>query len=64
MEVEGYYPRVRGRGRFAGIGAWFYAQTQARIHTLVMRGFLRFLARIELPPTPTQSPVIVARRDA
>jgi hypothetical protein len=64
MEVEGYYPRIRGRGRFAGIGAWFYAQTQARIHTLVMRGFLRFLARIELPPTPTQSPVIVARRDA
>jgi hypothetical protein len=64
MEVDGYYPRIRGGGRFAGIGAWLYAQTQARIHTLIMRGFLRFLSRIEVPPTPTDSPVIVARGNA
>jgi hypothetical protein len=64
MEVEGYYPRIRGSGTLAGIGAWLYAHTQSRIHTLVMRGFLRFLARIELPPRPTGSPVIVARGNA
>ena len=64
MEVDGYYPRIRGGGRFAGIGAWLYAQTQARIHTLVMRGFLHFLARIEVPPTPSDSPVVVARGNA
>lgn len=58
MEVEGYYPRIRGRGRFAGVGAWVYAQTQARIHTMVMRGFLRSLSRLELPPSPARSPLV------
>lgn len=44
MEVDGYYPRCRGRGWFAPLGTWIYGRTQARIHRLVMRGFLRSLA--------------------
>jgi hypothetical protein len=62
MEVEGYYPRIRGSGRFARVGAWVYAQTQARIHTAVMRGFLRSLARLEPPLSPTRSPAASAER--
>ena len=61
MEVEGYYPSIRGRGRFAGVGAWLYAQTQARVHTVVMRRFLRSLERLELPPSPTRSAAAGAR---
>ena len=50
MEVDGYYPRIRAGGWFAPVGAWLYGQTQARIHRLVFRGFLRSLAGLELPP--------------
>jgi hypothetical protein len=61
MEVEGYHPRIRGDGGFASARTWLYAQTQARIHTLVMRGFLRSLGQVELPPSPSRSSVVVAR---
>jgi hypothetical protein len=61
MEVEGYYPRIRGSGVLASAGTWLYAQTQARIHTLVMRGFLRSLTQLELPPSATRSSVVVTR---
>lgn len=50
MEVNGYHPAVRGGRRFAPVGTWLYAQTQARIHGHIMRGFLRSLAALELPP--------------
>jgi hypothetical protein len=50
VEVRNFYPWIRGSGRFARLGTWFYSQTQARIHSLVTRGFLRSLARLELPP--------------
>jgi hypothetical protein len=61
MEVEGYHPRIRGNGRFAAAGSWLYAQTQARIHTRVMRGFLRSISQLELPPNPATSSVAVVR---
>lgn len=44
MEVRGYYPRSRGGGRLAPIGAWIYAHTQAEVHRAVLRGFMRSLA--------------------
>ena len=50
MEVAGYYPRCRGGGWFAPVGTWLYAYTQARIHRLVMRGFMRSLAGFDLSP--------------
>ena len=49
VEVENFYPGLRGRGRFARIGAWFYAQTQLRIHVFVCNGFLKHLPRLEFP---------------
>ena len=48
MEVDGYYPRCRGGRWFLPVGTWLYAQTQARIHRLVMRGFMRSLAQLNL----------------
>jgi hypothetical protein len=51
LEVRNFYPLLRGSGRFARFGAWFYAQTQLRIHVLVCNGFLRSLARVDLPPS-------------
>ncbi len=48
--VANFYPFLRGSGWFARIGAFFYAQTQLRIHVLVTRGFLRSLESGELPP--------------
>ena len=48
--VANFYPFLRGSGWFARIGAWFYSQTQLRIHVLVTRGFLRSLASGDLPP--------------
>ena len=33
------------------IGAWLYGQTQLRIHVLICNGFLRSLARLDLPPS-------------
>ena len=49
-EVENFYPLLRGYGRFARLGARFYGLTQLRLHVLITRGFLRSLARLELPP--------------
>ena len=51
VAVHNFYPFIRGRGRFARFGAWFYGQTQVRIHRLVTFGFLRSLARLDLPPS-------------
>jgi hypothetical protein len=48
-EVENFYPFVRGSGRFARFGARIYAATQLRIHIVVTNGFLRSLARLDLP---------------
>jgi hypothetical protein len=55
IEVRNFYPWLRGSGRFARFGTWLYSQTQARIHSLVTRGFLRSLARLELPPSEVGS---------
>jgi hypothetical protein len=44
MEVQNFYPWLRGAGPFARIGVWLYAQTQQRIHRAVTRSFLRRLA--------------------
>lgn len=44
MEVQNFYPWLRGRGRFARLGVWIYANTQQRIHRMVTRRFLRRLA--------------------
>ena len=51
LEVRNFYPWLRGSGRFARLGAWLYGQTQLRIHELVCNGFLRSLARLDLPPS-------------
>jgi hypothetical protein len=50
-EVENFYPFLRGSGWFARIGARLYAATQLRVHILVTNGFLRSLARLDLPPS-------------
>lgn len=50
-EVENFYPFLRGSGWFARIGAKVYAVTQLRIHVLVTNGFLRSLAKLDLPPS-------------
>jgi hypothetical protein len=44
MEVQNFYPWLRGTGPFARVGVWVYAQTQQRIHRTVTREFLRRLA--------------------
>ena len=49
-EVRNFYPWLRGSGRFARFGTWLYSHTQVRIHAFVTHGFLRSLARLELPP--------------
>jgi hypothetical protein len=49
VEVENFYPGIRGRGRFARLGAWIYAQTQLRIHVLVCNAFLRSIPRLDFP---------------
>jgi hypothetical protein len=45
MEVQNFYPWLRGTGPFARIGVWIYAQTQQRIHRAVTRRFLQRLAQ-------------------
>jgi hypothetical protein len=50
-EVQNFYPLLRGSGRLARIGARFYAATQLRVHVFVTNGFLRSLARLDLPPS-------------
>lgn len=62
MEVDGYYPRCRGGGWFAPVGTWLYVQTQARIHHLVMRRFMRSLVRLELSPSRAGKSVPVRLR--
>ncbi len=44
MEVQNFYPWLRGHGPFARLGVWIYANTQQRIHRVVTRRFLRRLA--------------------
>jgi hypothetical protein len=44
MEVRNFYPWLRGSGRFARFGAWFYGHTQQRLHRWITRGFLRSMA--------------------
>jgi hypothetical protein len=44
MDVENFYPWLRGRGAFARLGVWVYANTQQRIHRVVTRRFLLVLA--------------------
>lgn len=51
LAVRNFYPWLRGSGRFARFGAWLYGQTQLRIHVLICNGFLRSLARLDLPPS-------------
>jgi hypothetical protein len=43
VEVANFYPSIA-----SGIGRWFYANTQSRIHVIVTHGFLRSLARLDL----------------
>ena len=51
-EVSNFYPFLRGGGWFARIGVRIYSATQVRIHTWVTHGFLRSLARLDLPESP------------
>jgi len=49
VEVESFYPGLRGSGRFSRFGAWLYEQTQLRIHVLVCNAYLRSLPRLDFP---------------
>ncbi|CAN5628806.1 hypothetical protein BH10ACT11_BH10ACT11_13900 [soil metagenome] len=51
-EVSNFYPFIRGGGWFSKVGVWVYNFTQLRIHVWITHGFLRSLARAELPPSP------------
>ncbi len=55
VEVENFYPGLRGSGWFARWGAWFYAQTQLRIHVIVCNAFLRSLPNLDFPDVDTTS---------
>jgi hypothetical protein len=44
VEVANFYPAIA-----ATVGRWVYQQTQSRIHVIVTHGFLRSLARLDLP---------------
>jgi hypothetical protein len=63
MEVEGYYPLIRGSGRGASARTWLYAQTQARIHQRVMQGYLRSMATLELEPARARASVAAGREN-
>lgn len=52
VEVRNFYPWLRGAGWFARFGTRLYELTQLRIHVLITRGFLRSLARLDLPSSP------------
>jgi hypothetical protein len=54
-EVANYYPLLRLGGRAQRAGARLYNFTQLRTHVWVTRGFLRSLARLDLPPSPVGS---------
>jgi hypothetical protein len=49
IEVSNFYPMLRGSGKMARFGAFFYGQTQARLHTWMTHGFLKSLATLDLP---------------
>ena len=49
VEVENFYPGIRGRGRFARLGAFFYSQTQLRIHVIVCNAYLLSLPKMDFP---------------
>ena len=51
-EISNFYPFLRGGGWFSRVGVQIYAATQVRIHTWVTHGFLRSLARLDLPRSP------------
>jgi hypothetical protein len=53
-EVENFYPTIAApgvRGLIGRIMRAVYRITQLRLHVLVTHGFLRSLARLELPPS-------------
>lgn len=47
VEVQNFFPGLRGRGWFARIGAFFYAQTQLRIHVIVCNAYLLSLPELD-----------------
>lgn len=49
VEVQNFYPGLRGRGAFARLGAIFYAQTQLRIHVIVCNAYLLSLPKLDFP---------------
>jgi hypothetical protein len=49
--VQNFYPLIRGSGWFARFGSFLYSFTQLKIHVIVSHGFLRSLARLDLPPS-------------
>lgn len=49
VEVANFYPMLRGTGRIARLGAVFYGQTQSRLHVWISHGFLKSLAKLDLP---------------
>jgi len=51
-EISNFYPFLRGGGWFARVGVRIYSATQMKIHTWVTHGFLRSLARLDLPRSP------------
>lgn len=55
VEVDSFYPGLRGSGWFSRWGAWFYAQTQLRIHVIVCNAFLRSLPNLDFPDVDTTS---------
>ncbi len=55
VEVSNFYPGLRGSGWFSRWGAWFYAQTQLRIHVIVCNAFLRSLANLDFPDVDRSS---------
>lgn len=55
VEVENFYPGLRGRGAFARFGSFIYAHTQLRIHVIVCNAYLRSLPKLEFPDVDTTS---------
>lgn len=55
VEVDSFYPGLRGSGWFARWGAWFYAQTQLRVHVIVCNAFLRSLPNLDFADVDTTS---------
>ena len=49
VEVQNFYPGIRGRGHFARLGAFFYAQTQLRIHVIVCNAYLLSIPKMDFP---------------